>query len=560
VSELGNHLWQSTLFAAAVAVVCFALRKNQARTRYWLWLAASLKFLVPFSLLVSLGTRVDVRVVPPAVPAIRVEQISTSFAPVTAAAHTAYHAPAMAWWPRVLVALWLSGSILFGLRWFRRWRALEIVRRRGMPVPLDFPIPVVLSNSGIEPGVFGLFRPVLLLPEGLTVTLAPEQLETVLAHELCHVRSRDNLTALLHIVVGTIFWFHPAVWWIGRRMIEERERACDEAVLGQGSRPETYAQSILNICKFYAELPLTCAAGVTGADLKKRIREIMTRRAVLRLTLARRAALAGAAIAAVATPVVIGVLRAQTLPPPPAYGYEVASIKPSAPGDMSSRFGPGPQGGMRAQNITVAQLLTFAYDVREYQFVSVPGWVTSDRFDVSFTPDRPEAAPSPGMSRRQLEGAFNRNRQRMQAVLRDRFNLLLRAETRELPIYALTTARNGPKLTPTADPQAMHLSVTRGKVTATAVDLTMLANNLSGLLGRYVANQTGLDGAYDFAIEWTPDSPAQPKQPGMPVEAAADTGPSIFTALTEQLGLKLESKKGLVPVYVVERISKPTEN
>jgi uncharacterized protein (TIGR03435 family) len=559
MGELGNHLWQSTLFAAAVAAACFALRKNRARARYWLWLAASVKFLVPFSLLVGLGTRVEVRIVPPVVHATRVEQISTSFAPATAVVRTAYHPPATAWWPRALAAVWLAGSLLFGLRWMRRWLALRAVRRQGRAVPLDFPIPVVIARSGIEPGVFGIVRPVLLIPEGLAATLAPEQLETVLAHELCHVRSRDNLTAALHILVGTIFWFYPAVWWIGRRLIEERERACDEAVLGQGSRPETYAQGILNICKFYTELPLPCASGVTGADLKKRIREIMTRRVALRLTLARRAALACAAIAAVATPVVIGVLRAQTLAPPPAYSYDAVSIKPSAPGETASRFGPGPQGGIRSQNTAVMMLLTFAYDVRDYQFIGVPGWVRSERYDINFTPDRPEGAPGPGMSRQQLEGMFKRNRQRMQAVLRDRFNLVLRAESHELPIYALSIARNGPKLTPAADPKAMHLSMSRGKITATAVDLKMLADSLSGMVGRFVANQTGLDAPYDFTLEWTPDSPAQPKQPGEPVEVN-EPGPSIFTALTEQLGLKLESKKGSVPVFVIEKITKPTEN
>lgn len=223
------------------------------------------------------------------------------------------------------------------------------------------------------------------------------------------------------------------------------------------------------------------------------------------------------------------------------------------------RFGPGPQGGIRSQNTAVMMLLTFAYDLRDYQFVGVPGWVRSDRYDISFTPDKPEGAPAPGMSRQQLEGMFNRNRQRMQAVLRDRFNLVLRAETREQPIYALAVARNGPKLTPTTDPNAMHLSMSRGKITATAVDLKMVADSLAGLTGRFVANETGLSGSYDFTLEWTPDAFPQAKQPGEPVEIN-EAGPSMFTALTEQLGLKLESKKGPVPVFVIERITKPTEN
>jgi len=99
----------------------------------------------------------------------------------------------------------------------------------------------------------------------------------------------------------------------------------------------------------------------------------------------------------------------------------------------------------------------------------------------------------------------------------------------------------------------------RGQITATATDLTMFAHNVAALLGRYVANETGLTASYDLKLEWTPDAPVQPPQPGEPV-AATDAGTSIFTALTEQLGLRLESKKGPVPVYVVEKIEKPTAN
>jgi len=555
MSELGNHLWQSTLFAAAVAAACFALKNNRARTRYWLWLAASLKFLVPFSVLLSLGTRIEVRSVrvPPVMPAMRVEQITTSFAPMPVAP------PTRAWWPPVFGVVWIAGSLLLAGRWLRRWNALGELRRNATPLPMDYPIPVAMSASAIEPGIFGLFRPVLLLPEGLAAKLTPEQMETVLAHELCHVRSRDNLTAALHLLAGTVFWFHPAMWWIGRRLIEERERACDEAVLGQGSQPETYAQSILNICKFYAESPLACAPGVTGADLKQRIREIMAQRVTLRLTLIRKAALAGAALAAVTTPLVIGMLRAQTLPPPPQYTYEVVSIKPSDPGSTDSRIGPGPQGGIRTQGTTAMTLLTVAYDLRSYQIVGAPGWVQSERYDVSFTPDKPEVTPNPSMPRQQAEATFNRQRQRLQAVLRDRFNLVLRAETRDLPMYALVVAKNGPKLTPAADPKAMRMMTGRGQISATATDLTMFAHNLAALLGRYVANETGLTAPYDLKLEWTPDAPVQPPQPGEPA-AAAEAGTSIFTALTEQLGLRLESKKGPVPVYVIERIEKPGAN
>jgi len=211
------------------------------------------------------------------------------------------------------------------------------------------------------------------------------------------------------------------------------------------------------------------------------------------------------------------------------------------------------------------QLLTFAYDVREYQFAGIPGWVRSDRFDVSFTPDKAEFAPAPGMSRDQLEGLFNRHRQRRQAVLRDRLGLVMHIETKELPVYALTVAKSGHKLSPPANSgQGPHTSVNRSQITGTSAYLKMLTDALSNLLGRPVTNETGLDGPYDFKLQWTVDSSVQLEgklpRPNEPAHAEDVGGTSIFTALQEQLGLKLESKKGPVPVFVIEKLEKPTEN
>ena len=110
----------------------------------------------------------------------------------------------------------------------------------------------------VEPGVFGIFRPVLLLPEGIAERLDQAQLEAILAHELCHIRRRDNLTAAIHMAVQATFWFHPLVWWLGARLVDERERACDEEVLRLGNKPQVYAEGILNVCKLVRGI----AAGV----------------------------------------------------------------------------------------------------------------------------------------------------------------------------------------------------------------------------------------------------------------------------------------------------------
>ena len=85
-------------------------------------------------------------------------------------------------------------------------------------------------------------------------------MEAVIAHEVCHVRHRDNLIAAIHMLVETVFWFHPLVWWIGKRMVDDRERACDEEVLRLGSEPRVYAEGILSVCKLDAESPLACVS------------------------------------------------------------------------------------------------------------------------------------------------------------------------------------------------------------------------------------------------------------------------------------------------------------
>ena len=540
MNEVFNHLWQSTVFASAVALACAALRRNSPRVRYWLWLSASLKFLIPFSLLVSTGAKLKMPPDTPSLHAVTVQQISTYFAPVASAPARATHQ-----WPLMLAAIWLTGSLFLLVRWFRNWRRMKVAAREGRT---------------LEPGVFGIFRPVLLLPEGLADSLTEEQLQAVLAHESRHIECHDNLTAALHMIVELLFWFHPVVWWIGARLMDERERDCDEAVLRQGSQPEAYARGIVQVCKAYVESPLACASGITGSDLKKRIREIMTWRGSLPVTLRAKAMLAVAALAAVFVPFMIGILRAQTLPPAPAYGYEVASIHRSAPDQTNQPIGigPGPHGGLRTVNTPVMLMVTFAYGVMNYQIDGAPRWVSSERYDVTLTPEKAEVAPSPGpeSNLKDVTEWQDRNKQRMQAVLRDRFGLVLRAETHELPVYALVQTKSGAKLAMHAagDPRAFFYSNRPGQVEGTGATSSMLAGMLSRELGHPVNDETGLSGQYDFKLDWTPDAELADGSNN------AAAGPSIFAALTDQLGLRLESKKGPVQVYVIEKIEHPTEN
>jgi TonB family protein len=134
--------------------------------------------------------------------------------------------------------------------------------------------------------------------------------EAILAHEVQHVRRRDNLAAAMHMFVEAIFWFHPLVWWLGARLVEERERACDEAVLRLGNPPEIYAESILKTCEFCVASPVACVPGVTGADLKQRIVRIMTQRSVDKLGFLKKLLLVAVGTGAVAAPIIAGLIKA----------------------------------------------------------------------------------------------------------------------------------------------------------------------------------------------------------------------------------------------------------
>ena len=322
-----NHLWQSTLFAAAAALLTLALRRNSAHTRFWLWWLASVKFLVPFWLLMAAGAALHPQSTLNAqVPAFAftVDGLAQPFPadrvtlPLKAAApshtvpllHTAHGTLP---WMVIGTAVWLTGVLLLLTRWFRRWIQLRTAVRASTPVLSIQGIPVYRSPAQIEPGIFGIVRPLLLLPEGLDERLSTPQMEAIFAHELCHVLRHDNLLAAVHMLTETLFWFHPLVWYLGARLIDERERACDEAVLAGSALAETYAESILTVCKFYTEVRLPCISGITGSDLKQRIVRIMNCEAAARLSMPRKAMLGTAAVLALGLPVGFGILHARVV-------------------------------------------------------------------------------------------------------------------------------------------------------------------------------------------------------------------------------------------------------
>jgi TonB family protein len=303
-----NHLWQSTLCLIVAALALRALGITSGAWRYRVWLAASVKFLVPFQALMLLGGWLSAqRSVPPATFEITagVKRIAE---PVT-------QAPS-AWLTTALLALWAAGTLIVLARWLRRaadtraalssnaWEALSPAARTALPPGMR----VRYVAHDLEPGIAGVFHPVLLLPEGIRERVSPAELDAIVAHELAHHARRDNLTGALHMLVEAVFWFFPPVWWLGARLVEEREHACDDDVVLAGHDRGTYAEAILKVCESCVAARLACVPGVSGGSLSSRIERIIGGHVMIHLSAAKRTVLAALVAAIAGAPVALGLL------------------------------------------------------------------------------------------------------------------------------------------------------------------------------------------------------------------------------------------------------------
>jgi bla regulator protein blaR1 len=583
-----NHLWQSTVFAVVAALLTIALRRNRAQTRYCLWLAASIKFLIPFSILVTAGSTVGQHA-PSAVAHSGVTAAIQRAGVVPQSIMVLPSQPSRASViPGLFVALWMIGFAIVVSSWWRRWRQARGALRTAAPLDLDLGVKVLSSPAVFEPGVFGIFHPVLLLPKGIINQLTSQQFEAILAHELSHIRRRDNLATAIHMVVEAVFWFHPLVWFIGARLIEERERACDEAVLRMGSDPEAYAEGILKICELYLESPLPCAAGVTGANLKKRIEEIMTQRIARKLNSPRKLLLVAAGIVAVVCPFLAG-LSAASQP-----AFEVASIRLCGDGQGRGDMKMGPPGGspivspgrlntgcaLLAANYPMAGLIQRAYGRLGLGHVPPlgsalpitggPPWIYSDYYVIN-------AQTAERAGTEAMEGPM------LQALLEDRFKLKVHRETQQIPVYALTVSKGGPKLQPFAEgsctppdfstwpmpalaPGKRYCKNTgvggrRGPNTSLdqeGATLDYVCKLLSLVLDRPVIDRTGLTGKYNFHLLFAIDQTTPGVMDSGP-PSDDPPAPTIFTVM-QQLGLKLEAAKGPRDFLVIDRVERPSAN
>ncbi len=620
---VGDHLWQSTLFAVVAALLTLFFRKNHARARYWLWLTASIKFLIPFSFLIAIGRHLAWWNAPAATNSALyavVEEIGQPFSQpvsVSAPALAVSASRLMHMLPEMLAGIWLCGCLLVLAVWCLRWhrisatvwdslplrsgREVEALRRMESVTGIGRRIEMLLSRGTLEPGIFGMANPVLLWPEGISEHLENTHLEAILAHELWHVRRRDNLAAAIHMIVEAVFWFHPLVWWLGTRLVDERERACDEEVVESGGERRVYAESILKVCEFCLGSPLACVSGVTGADLKKRMVHIMSEHTIRQLDLSRKLLLTTAALVATAAPIVFGLVNATPTQAqsqgesaeatPPA--IKAVSIKPSAESSPSPAYAGSnahitrmmfSPNGFTATNVPLQAIIQEAYGVQANQIAGGPDWLNSERYDVQISLDNSEmnkSASGPEEMNKSSWGPERIGSQKvLQTALADKTKLSLHTDTKNLPTYALVVAENGPKLQPAQAPagsaqgygngkllsmRRMQMQTGEGQVVGLAaenVSVADLALQLSRQLGTTVTDQTGLKGNYDFNLHWSGPSasPETGAEASDNASAPDSSRISILTAVQEQLGLKLELQNKPMPVLVIDHIEKPAED
>jgi bla regulator protein BlaR1 len=221
--------------------------------------------------------------------------------------------------------------------------------------------------------------------------------------------------------------------------------------------------------------------------------------------------------------------------------FEVASIRPSNPGSQGLRFDKTPDNGFRATGVTLRFLVQTAYDVEDFQISGGAGWLRSERFDVQARSEDPDKT-------KLLQA--EQFRERMRALLAARFQLSIREESKEGAVYILEQTKNGNKLNQATGGGA-GMGRNRGVITTENASVAMLAKTLSATLSRPVLDQTGLTGKYAFKLQW-----AEEGAPGEP----EDSGVSLFTAIQEQLGLRLQPGKAPIRSIRIERAEKPSAN
>jgi bla regulator protein blaR1 len=594
-------LVKATLTLAVALAVTGLARRSRAAARHVLLVAAFAVLLVlPAAsfMMPSRGVRLPATPAASSAPVTALVPVIASPSPTRLGAQQSvdtFRSGAGMTASAILWAIWGAGALLcllpvlagtWHLRALRRSgsscaRGDALLRRLSAEAGLQRSIVVRVHETIPGPMTYGTVRPVILLPLDAE-SWSDEALSRAMIHELEHVRRGDWLSQYMARIVGALYWFHPLVWMAWRRLSLEAERACDDAVLRR-SEATAYAHQLVLLAERLASTatpPLLAMAACR--DLSTRVRAVLdgaqARGRAGALPVATAIVAAALFIAAVAP---LRAVRQGQAPsdgaPQPPLAFETASVKPNKSGAEERNIRMDPRGGsLTVVNLQLRALITLAYEIQNFQLEGGPDWIASDRFDILANPEREVPAT----------GAQDPLRMMLRTLLADRFKLVMHKETKELPIFELVLAREdgklGPRLRPAAvDCEARAAAVRAGTpppsssgppgpgscgTTMNPVSLrgggaTMarLASMLEGPAQRLVIDRTGLTGNWDLEVNYTPDRSQLP--PGVELPSSIDpNGPSLFTALEEQLGLKLRPARGPVEVLVIDSVQQPTPN
>lgn len=479
-----------------------------------------------------------------------------------------------------IVIAWLLGTVAFGIRliggWIvaARWRSTSVrlapdewqraLGRLASRISLTRPVQLLVSALVHVPTVVGWLRPVILVPVGALSGLPGDQVEMLLLHELAHIRRHDFLVNIVQSVVETLLFYHPAVWWIGGHMRNEREACCDDLAVMASGDVFTYASALAEL---ELRRPARCTPTVAanGGSLADRIARLLgTSRPVA------RSGFASAVVLTVILALAAYGLYAQS---EEKAAFEVASIKPDTANPDMYTVRQLPGGNLHAINAPVMVLIASAYKVQLYQVVGGPPWIEREGFDIDAKAGQP-------MDDKHVRLA-------LQTLLTDRFKLAMHRETRDLPVLALTATKGGIKvqtpkeggcIAPDATgpprfdgkpPCGTIRTVFAGEgamlMEGSKVPVAVLVQTLAGLIGRPVIDRSGFTGELEVSVKFQPDEstngalhPGGTRGFGPP--PSESNVPRIFAAVQEQLGLKLETSKGPVEVFVIDHVERPTTN
>jgi TonB family protein len=340
---LANHLWQATLFSALCFLAVLLLKRGPSRTRHTIWLIAGLKFALPSALLLFLMESAGLRlpdwsgpIADGANPLAAVGQFTDPLLQGTAAGvgtsaasgHSElYCGLTLAWLSGVaiLLALWVARRLQFS-RAVRAghslisWREAKALHRALSLLGIPGDVDLIVSSGVNEPGVWRVLRPAIVLPAAMANDLTDAELEAVLLHELIHIGRRDNLVSNLHMMLCCLFWFHPLTWIIDGRLLNERERACDEAVIRLAGGSDVYASSLLKVLRFCLGWRVAGVSQAAGSNLRRRVERIMANDSDRKLRISHRVIVATVATLVVAFSIAAGLVSrgpvaAQVNPP-----------------------------------------------------------------------------------------------------------------------------------------------------------------------------------------------------------------------------------------------------